>query len=353
MRLHFHFAAGRFLSGKLRGALCVAALLAPILVCPASRAAGQTSTSDIIAHIQGSNISINGQMLTPVSTLVSVANGNVVTVHSGEASMRLIDGGEVSVCGPARFTVLANADGAITLALDFGRMHVELPTTVSLRVLTPMIVATPIEIEGGKRDVIVGLDQNNSLCVLAATGAVQLEQQFSGQRMIVPQSSDFSLQNGQLVPVVDVGSSCTCAQVPMVTPGQPSGPALETAMAIPLAADTHPVAHPAEQQIAQPPAVATPAYKIELPPMVYSSARPTPPDVPTEETAALIREVHDQADWEFTGRVEAPDFARAMSRALGESGATNDSDSGKSANDAGDQKKSGGFWAALKHLFIG
>src|SRR6185437_15331162 len=132
----------------------------------------------------------------------------------------------------------------------------------------------------------------------------------------------------------------------MLTPGQPSGPALEIATAIPLT-DAHPVV------IAQTPTIAGPPYKIELPPMVYSSAMPTPPNVPTEETAALIREVHDQADWEFTGRVEAPDFARAMSRALGESGATNDSDSGKSANDAGDQKKSGGFWAALKHLFIG
>lgn len=351
MRLHFHFAAGGILPRTLRGTVCVAALVAPILVCPSVRAARQTSTSEIIARIQGSNISINGQLLTPVSTLVSVANGNVVTVHSGEASMRLIDGGEVSVCGPAKFTVLANADGAITLALDFGRMHVELPTTVSLRVLTPMIVATPIEIEGGKRDVIVGLDQNNSLCVLAATGAVQLEQQFSGQRMIVPQSSDFSLQNGQLVPVADVGGSCKCAQVPMVTPGQPSGPVPETAMAIPLAADTHPVVQTAPQQIAEAPAVATPAYRIELPPLVYSSAPPTPPLVPTEETAALIREVHDQADWEFTGRVEVPDFARAMSRALGESDEAPDSE--KSANDTGTQKKSGGFWAALKHLFIG
>ena len=132
----------------------------------------------------------------------------------------------------------------------------------------------------------------------------------------------------------------------LTRPGQPSGPALETATAIPLT-DAHPVV------IAQTPTIAGPAYKIELPPMVYSSAMPAPPNVPTEETAALIREVHDQVDWEFTGRVEAPDFARAMSRALGESGATNDSDSGRSANDAGDQKKSGGFWAALKHLFIG
>ena len=351
MRVHFHFAAGGFLARTLRAALCVAALLCAALVCRA-RAGAQTSTSDIVARIQGSDLSVNDQMLTRASTLVSVANGNVVTVHSGEASMRLIDGGEVSVCGPARFTVLANADGAITLALDFGRMHVELPATVSLRVLTPMIVATPIEIEGGKRDVIVGLDQNNSLCVLAATGAVQLEQQFSGQRMIVPQSGDFSLQNGQLAPLVDTGDSCKCATVPMITPGQPSGAAPETAVTIPPTADTHPVPQPAQQEIAQAPAVNAPAYKIDLPPMVYSSAMPTPPDVPTEETAALIREVRDEPDWEFTGHVETPDFAHEMSRALGESGGA--SDSAKPANDGGAaQKKSSGFWATLKHLFIG
>ncbi len=351
MRLHFHFAAGGFWARILPGTMCAAALLSAAVVCPPAYATAQTVSSDVVARIQGSDISINGQMLVPVSTLVSVANGNVVTVHSGEASMRLIDGGEVSICGPAKFTVLANADGAITLALDFGRMHVELPASVSLRVLTPMIVATPIEIEGGKRDVIVGLDENNSLCVLAATGAVQLEQQFSGQRMIVPQSSDFSLQNGQLVPVVDVGGSCKCAQVPMITPGQPSGRTTETAMAIPPAGDTHPVARPQEPKIAEAPAAAAPADKIELPPMVYSSAMPSPPDVPTEETAALIREVHDQADWEFTGRVEAPDFARAMSRALGVSGESSDSE--KAASDSGAEKKSGGFWATLKRFFIG
>ena len=351
MKLHFHFAAGGLLSRSLQSALCAAALLGAALVCPSARTDGQISPSDVVARIQGSDLSINGQMLTPASTLVSVANGNVVTVHSGEASMRLIDGGEVSVCGPARFTVLANGDGAITLALDFGRMHVELPATVSLRVLTPMIVATPIEIEGGQRDVIVGLDQDNSLCVLAATGAVRLEQQFSGQRMIVPQSGDFSLQNGQLVPVADTGGSCKCAQVPMVTPGRPSGPTPETAVVIPPAADTHPVAQSAQEQIAQAPAVAAPAYQIDLPPMVYSSAMPKPPNVPTEETAILIREVRDEPDWEFTGRVEAPDFARAMSRALGESGESPHSD--RSANDGDDQKKPSGFWATLKRLFIG
>lgn len=350
MSSHFHFAPGGFFSRTLRGGLCAAALLALACVCLSIRADQSSSAADIVAHIEGNDLSINDQMLTRASTVVSVANGNVVTVHSGEASMQLIDGGEVSICGPAKFTVLANSDGAITLALDFGRMHVDLPASVNLRVLTPTIVATPIDIEGGKRDIIVGLDQNDSLCVLATVGAVQLEQQFSGQRLIIPEAGDFSLQGGQLVPVVDAGQSCQCAAVPQVTPAEPPI-APETAVEIPPPNAAHPVAQEAQQQIVQAPPVDAPVYKIDLPPMVYSSAAPSPPDVPTQETAILIREVHDDPDWEFTGRVETPDFARAMSKALGVSGAPPDSST--TPNSAPAQKKSSGFWASLKHLFIG
>lgn len=351
MSSHFHFAPGSISFG-LRSGLCATALLALACVCPSSRGAAQNSpaSADIVAHIQGNDVSINEQMLTRASTLVSVANGNVVTVHSGEASMQLIDGGEVSVCGPAKFTVLANSGGEITLALDFGRMHVDLPASVNLRVLTPTIVATPIDIEGGKRDIIVGLDQNDSLCVLATLGAVQLEQQFSGQRLIIPEAGDFSLQGGQLVPVADAGQSCQCAVVPQVIPGEPPV-APETAVEIPPPSATHPVAPGSQQQIAQPPPVTEPVYKIELPPMVYSSAAPSPPDVPTQETAAMIREVRDDPNWEFTGRVETPEFARAMSRDLGVSGAPTDSPA--ATNTEPIQKKSGGFWASLKRLFIG
>lgn len=342
----FHFASGGFFSRSLRAGLCAAALLTLVCVCPRIRAGEDSSAAvDVVAHIQGNDLSINDQMLTRASTLVSVANGNVVTVYSGEASMQLIDGGEVSVCGPAKFTVLANSDGAITLALDFGRMHVDLPASVDLRVLTPTIVATPIDIEGGKRDVIVGLDQNNSLCVLATLGAVQLEQQFSGQRLIIPEAGDFSLQGGQLVPVADAGQSCQCATVRQVTPGEPPV-APETANEIPL-----PNAAEAQQQAAQAPQVTAPAYKIDLPPLVYSSASPSPPDVPTEETAALIRSVHDDPDWIFSGSVETPAFAREISRDLGVGGAP--ADSSATPRGASAPKKSGGFWASLKRLFIG
>ncbi|HEY6464913.1 MAG TPA: hypothetical protein VIY69_02910 [Candidatus Acidoferrales bacterium] len=351
MRSHFHFAPGGFFQRTLGRSLCTAVLLTVASVCLSIRAAQNSpGQADIVAHIEGNDLSINDQMLTRASTLVSVANGNVVTVHSGEASMQLTDGGEVSVCGPAKFTVLANSDGAITLALDFGRMHVDLPASVNLRVLTPMIVATPIDIEGGKRDIIVGLDQNDSLCVLATLGAVQLEQQFSGQRLIIPEAGDFSLQSGQLVPVADAGASCQCAAVPQVTPAEPPV-APETAVEIPPQSAGRPVAPETQQQVAQAPPVNAPVYKIDLPPLVYSSAPPSPPNVPTQETAALIREVHDDPDWDFTGQVLTPAFAREMSRDLGVSGAPTDSSA--TPNSASTPKKSGGFWASLKHLFIG
>ena len=345
----FHFVPRELLSPDLRDAVWIAMLLAAALLCP-STCAAQDSPANIIAHIQGNDVSLNDQMLIRASTFASVANGNVVTVHSGEATMRLVDGGEISICGPAKFTVLANSDGAITLALDFGRMHADLPASIDLRVLTPAIVATPIDIAGGKRDITVGLDQNDSLCVLATLGAVQLEQQFSGQRMMVPESADFSLQSGQLIPIADMGGSCQCA-LPQIVPAGPADQATETAVEIPPPSVAHPVAPDSRQQPVEPPAVAAPVERIDLP-LVYSSALPPHPDVPTPETAALIRDIHDDPDWEFTGRVAAPDFARAMSRALGVSGSAPVPQTSASSSGA-TQRKSRGFWASLKHWFVG
>jgi hypothetical protein len=315
------------------------------------------------------------------STPALVESGNDVAVHSGQAHLQLAGGGEISICGPAKFTVLESG-GEITLALEFGRMHVDLPASVQLRVLTPSIVATPIDIQGGKRDLIVGLDQNDSLCVLAATGAVQLEQEFSGERLIVPESSDFSLEGGKLIPTAQKSGSCQCAALPQgpgssyaptetaivvapdsdsaasPAPAQPS-PAQQPDTMSPVVVETlaapnqnHPAAAPDKSQSPAPPPDSSQVYKIILPPMSFSSSSATPPDVPSEETALLIREIHADPDWEFTGRVETPAFARAMSSALGEDG-TN----GQAANSAPAQgpaqKKHHGFWSSLKRILVG
>ena len=151
----------------------------------------------------------------------AVSSGSVVTVHVGQARMTLAAGGQIDICGPAKFTVLESR-GAITLALNFGRMHVQIPATTSLRIYTPTIIATPLDIGGAVRDVNVGLDLNDSLCVVSTGGAVRLEQQFSGEGLIVPQAGEFFLEGGNLVPVVGAPGSCECvAQLARVAPPPP------------------------------------------------------------------------------------------------------------------------------------
>ena len=329
---------------RLRDGVWAAAWIAALAASPTARAAQAPAQpvdpDEIIAHVEGPDVSINGKMLDPASTLKSVANGNAITVHSGEALLHLVDGGEISICGPAKLTVL-KSDATVTLALQFGRMHFELPSTVKVRVLTPSIVATPIDIAGGKRDLIVGLDQNDSMCVIAATGAVQLEQEFSGERLIVPEMGDFSLQAGQLVPMADTGQSCKCLSMPE----SPEVSEPEIAMA-PGANESHPVKPEKKQSLeAQP--VSISESSVVLPSLIFSSPNPQAPNAPTEETAMLVRVVTADPDWEFTGNVETPDFAHAMSEALGMSG------NRSAGNESSSRKKSGGFWASLKRFFVG
>src|SRR5580704_17174379 len=158
----------------------------------ASALRGQQGPANVIGRVEGNDVSVeggagaaslgngglangagNGQLAS-----FAVSNGSVVTVHVGQARMALAAGGQIDICGPAKFTVLESG-GAITLALNFGRMHVQIPATISLRIYTPTIVATPLDIGGAVRDVNVGLDLNDSLCVVSTGGAVRLEQQFS------------------------------------------------------------------------------------------------------------------------------------------------------------------------------
>ena len=156
--------------------------------------------SGAVARVEGRDISVEGGVAASdrqtTSPGIYASNGSVVTVHSGKARMTLLTGGKVAICGPAKFTVLVSG-GAITLALNFGRMRVELPAKAALRIFTPTIIGTPIDISGGARDVTVGLELDDSLCVLATSGAIQLEHQFTGEMIIVPQAGEFFLNSGK------------------------------------------------------------------------------------------------------------------------------------------------------------
>src|SRR6202167_1164052 len=179
-------------------------------------ARAQDAPHGAIGRVEGQDISCesttaaNG-LASTVGPSLAVSNGTVVTVHSGQALLTLFAGGQVDICGPAKFTVLLSSD-SITLALDFGRVRVELPGKTALRIFTPTIIGTPLDIAGGSRDVTVGLSLDDSLCVVATSGAIQLEHQFTGEKLIVPRAGEFFLNAGRLLPVAGTPGSCQCTR---------------------------------------------------------------------------------------------------------------------------------------------
>jgi len=370
------------------GTAAVSALLLSALASPAR---AQGTQLNPVAQIEGTDVSVEGPSATGSDnerggSSILVGSGSVVVVHSGKARLVLLTGGGVDICGPARFTVLQSGND-LTLAVELGRMRVRLPATVTLRLFTPTIVATPLEISGGARDVTVGLDSDDSLCVLAASGALQLEHQFSGEKLIVPQAGEFFLNSGKLIPVVGKSGGCQCAEMqstpllpaptkppdfakasrqdePILVPDMQLAGAEPPSGAPPIAASAIPEpslefslpahsneAHPAAQAERKnnanvsPPAPSMPTYTV-IAPLSFSSSAPTPPPDPPIDTYLLVREAQVQSSVEYKGHVDAPAFADAMQRALGQSGSA-----ASRPTPTLPEKKRRGFWSFWRKIF--
>ena len=267
-------------------------------------------------------------------------------------------------------------------------MRVQLPASAQLRIFTPTIVATPIDIGGAPRDFTVGLDLSDSLCVVAASGALRLEHQFTGEGLIVPQSGEFFLAAGKLLPVAGVAGSCQCVslqarkslapsaplprspEMGLTTKPQPEAPAVtevasnppvlpqpeppppaevhDPAPAIQIrqlatANQLHPNAPAPANEVPDAPAVSIPIYKVVMPPLTFSANAPAPPGEPSTDMILLVRIAHVEPEWQFKGRVEAPQLEQVSAR----------EPSRNSSTSRHSQKKKGGFWAALKRAFGG
>ncbi len=373
--------------------LCISALLS----CAGLVRAQDSPPAGTVGRVEGNDISVDGGTsaglgIANTTPGILVANGSVVTVHSGQARMMLSAGGQLDICGPAKLTVL-QSNGAITVALNFGRVHIELPASTSLRIFTPSIIATPIDIGGAARDVAVGLNLDDSLCVLATSGALQLEHQFTGEKLIVPQAGEFFLAGGQLVPVAGAAGSCQCAEIQTRVPVTPSAPypsqpapsnAMLVAPAIPPAFEASstsgttsaPVAAPPapepsvsysilghadesrpnlpapKNSVPAAPAISVPVYTA-VAPLIYSGGNPIHPPEPNPDMVLLIREARVDPDWEFSGRVEAPNFAVSMQHALGIAPGASQPQGSAANQTPAKQKKRGGFWSGFKRLFGG
>lgn len=365
--------------GAVLRVACRAGLLASVLTSLLGLAAHAQQSSAAVGNIEGDSVTVSssssGVNLIPnPGATVAVPNGGVINVPSGQARLMLVSGGEIDICGPAKLTLLQSGDST-TLALDFGRVRIQLPASTDLRIFTPTILATPLAINGAPRDITVRLDPDDSLCVRASTGALLLESQFSNDKIVVPQAGQFFFAQGRLVPVVRADMECECvlkeARVAPSTPpwpefaltsppqtdassqpsepeksksdDQPPPPDLEYSI-LARPNDSHPTEP--ETKAAPPlPPESSPSYQIDVPPLTFSAASPAPPPLPAENMILLIRTAEVDPDFQFTGHVAPPPMdQRASSRVKSKSA------HGEQPDMEGARP---GFWGKLKHFLFG
>jgi hypothetical protein len=240
---------------------------------------------------------VHGQVKTVLRS------GSEVRVKSGAARIDLLEGGQISICGPAHLSVLKSGV-SLTIALDTGTIHVRIEQARPLSIYTPQIQAQTVAIGDGPEDVLVGFDAPGAMCVRANRGAVRLEQQLTGQRVLIPQAGDVLLLNGQLDGLRTSGGRCACdLQAAKATPPpQPEVSQLATVEEAPKkTASARP--DPLPPTVDRPAAKEEPIYQVFVPPLVYDANAKVQPEVDAR-MIVLVRRVRVRPTLIFQGRVE-------------------------------------------------
>lgn len=263
--------------------------------------------TDSVGIIDGATVAVTGPMRIDVShglLRTVLRSGSDVIVKSGTARLDLTEGGTISICGPAHFSVL-KVGSQLTLALDIGTIHLSIEHGPAVTVYTPLLQIQPIAIGDGPQDALVGFDAMGAMCVRAYRGAVRIEQQLTSQNIVVPQSSDILLVNGQLDGLRSGGDRCACdVELTKYLPPPhleiiPPAPTTEDASAKPLGSgqviSALPLDKPAPKE--------GPIYEIFVPPLIYNANAEVQPEVDTSQIVVL-RRVRVRPTLIFQGRVE-------------------------------------------------
>jgi hypothetical protein len=329
--------------------LCACAAM-PLSSVAAPAQAASSPGNALIGQVAGGDISVIGlSQVAPNGGVpsYSFASGSTIVVHSGQARVQFTGGGELDVCGPAKFTVLASGE-AITIAIDFGRIHAKLDPSRPVTIYTPLITATPLAVMSQPREITFGLEPNTgAMCILAEHGAAEVKQQLSGETLIVPEPSEVALRAVPLIATPAATGSCRCeysgsslgsaySTSPAAQPGVPGkattrSQSSSTSETQPRTSAT-PVAEykPAEvlRKMDQPelpppvlpaskprapvppptlPLTNRPILKITTPPLFYE-AQPLTPPAETFSVAAflLAKEAVVEPEWTFHGYVGEP-----------------------------------------------
>ena len=257
---------------------------------------------EIVGRVEGSQIAVSGPSKsesTGGSSYTVLLSGSEVIVRGGTAHITLSGGGEIEICGAAKFTLLKSG-GAVTLALHHGRLRARLKPEEALRIFTALVVAVPLGVGDGPRDAIFGLDEGGTLCILTYRGAARLEQQLTGQTLVVPESSELQLPSGQLDAMREARSACRCDGATVVSRSIQIGAGVPAGQR----AAAKPEEKPGERNEVSPPVPREePVWKVLMPPLTFNAGQPPPPD-PSPEMIVFVREARVVSAVTLTGRVE-------------------------------------------------
>jgi hypothetical protein len=269
--------------------------------------------TDSVGIIDGEAISVNGPMSVEVvhgQAKTQLRSGSDVRVNSGTARIDLVEGGQISICGPAHFSVLKSG-GSLTIALDTGVIHLHVEDHLPVNIYTPQLQVQTVSIGEGPRDALIGFDTTGAMCLRANRGAVRLEQQLTGQSVLIPQAGDVLLFNGQLDGLRTSAGHCACElQSGRATPPREpevSRPATAEELRK-QAAEVRPNPQPAA--VDPPPAKEEPLYQVFMPPLVYDANAKVQPEF-DPRLIILVRRVRVRPALVFQGRVESPAVAVA------------------------------------------
>jgi len=198
-----------------------AVLFAALYLAPSART--DQPSYDTVGTIEGETISVQGPMNIEVvqgRTRTILRSGSDIRVNSGQARIDLVEGGQIAVCGPAHLSVLKSVN-LLTVALDTGIIHARIPGALpALTVYTAQLQAKPFAISDAPQDALVGFDPTGAMCIRADSGAVRVEQQLTAQSIIVPQSGEVLITNGQLENLSSGVTHCACELQLAKTPPQ-------------------------------------------------------------------------------------------------------------------------------------
>jgi hypothetical protein len=301
---------------RLLAAVCVV-LCAGLFVAGAAKNAAGTApdqaAGDTVGLIEGEDIRVTGPMSVEVvggQTKTILRSGSDVLVKSGQARISLVEGGQISICGPAHFSVLKSG-GSLTVALDSGAIHAMLEREPALTVYTAEIQAQTVAIGDDPREILVGFESPGMMCIRTYRGALRVEQQLTGRSVIVPQGVDIMLANAQIDAMHNGTGQCKC-ELQIAKSRTIPAPGVGTAARVGESGNSEaaPNAGDAPTSSERTDKKEEPIYTVIMPPLRFDANAKVQAE-PDPRLMVIVRRVRVRPTLVFQGRVEDETVATA------------------------------------------